>query len=91
MIEAASNNHIWAEKLDGKFDDIFTLQDSLTMSIVSSVATRVEKTEFDRVRRKPTTQLDAGLAELVSWLKGRAAVDRVGEARAALAARGLTL
>ena len=40
---------------------------------------------------QPTTQLDAGLAELVSWLKGRVAVDRVGEARAALAARGLTL
>jgi dTDP-L-rhamnose 4-epimerase len=39
----------------------------------------------------PRTQLDAGLAELVSWLKGRVAVDRVGEARAALAARGLTL
>ena len=40
---------------------------------------------------QPRIQLDAGLAELVSWLKGRAAVDRVGEARAALAARGLTL
>jgi dTDP-L-rhamnose 4-epimerase len=40
---------------------------------------------------QPTTQLDAGLAELVSWLKGRVAVDRVGEARAALAARGLTI
>jgi adenylate cyclase len=59
LIEAASNNHLWAEKLDGKFDDIFTLQDSLTMSIVSSVATRVEQAEFDRVRRKPTTHLDA--------------------------------
>jgi dTDP-L-rhamnose 4-epimerase len=40
---------------------------------------------------RPRTQLEAGLAELVSWLKGRVAVDRVGEARAALAARGLTL
>lgn len=59
LIEAASNNHLWAEKLDGKFEDIFTLQDSLTMSIVSSVATRVEQAEIDRVRRKPTTHLDA--------------------------------
>ena len=40
---------------------------------------------------RPRTQLQAGLIELVSWLKGRVAVDRVGEARAALAARGLTL
>ena len=40
---------------------------------------------------RPRMQLDAGLLELMSWLKGRVAVDRVGEARAALAARGLTL
>ena len=40
---------------------------------------------------QPQTQLEAGLVELVGWLKGRVAVDRVGEARAALAARGLTL
>jgi dTDP-L-rhamnose 4-epimerase len=40
---------------------------------------------------QPKTQLRAGLTELVTWLKGRVAIDRVGEARAALAARGLTL
>jgi dTDP-L-rhamnose 4-epimerase len=40
---------------------------------------------------EPRTEFDAGLLELVGWLKGRVAVDRVGEARAALAARGLTL
>jgi dTDP-L-rhamnose 4-epimerase len=40
---------------------------------------------------QPQTQLDTGLVELVKWLSGRVAVDRVGEARAALAARGLTL
>lgn len=40
---------------------------------------------------QPQTQLEAGLVQLVNWLKGRVAVDRVGEARAALAARGLTL
>jgi dTDP-L-rhamnose 4-epimerase len=40
---------------------------------------------------QPRTQLETGLIELVDWLKGRVAVDRVGEARAALVARGLTL
>jgi dTDP-L-rhamnose 4-epimerase len=39
----------------------------------------------------PRTSLAAGLEKLVGWLDGRTAVDRVGEARAALAARGLTL
>ena len=40
---------------------------------------------------RPRIQLEAGLAGLVRWLKGRAAVDRVSEARTALAVRGLTL
>ena len=40
---------------------------------------------------RPATQLEAGLREFVRWLKGRVAVDRVGEARAELAGRGLTL
>src|SRR5437762_3565809 len=40
---------------------------------------------------QPQTQLEAGLVDLVAWLKGRVAVDRVSEARAALAVRGLTL
>jgi dTDP-L-rhamnose 4-epimerase len=40
---------------------------------------------------EPQVQLEEGLVELVGWLKGRVAVDRVGEARAALASRGLTL
>jgi dTDP-L-rhamnose 4-epimerase len=40
---------------------------------------------------QPKYSLATGLKELVGWLDGRIAVDRVGEARAALAARGLTL
>jgi dTDP-L-rhamnose 4-epimerase len=40
---------------------------------------------------EPRIRLEKGLGELVRWLKGRAAIDRIGEARAALVARGLTL
>jgi dTDP-L-rhamnose 4-epimerase len=40
---------------------------------------------------RPRYSLATGLKKLVGWLDGRIAVDRVGEARAALAARGLTL
>ena len=40
---------------------------------------------------QPKYSLATGLKKLVGWLDGRIAVDRVGEARAALAARGLTL
>ncbi|HJU15587.1 MAG TPA: NAD-dependent epimerase/dehydratase family protein [Stellaceae bacterium] len=40
---------------------------------------------------EPRIRLEDGLGKLVGWLEGRAAIDRVGEARAALTARGLTL
>jgi dTDP-L-rhamnose 4-epimerase len=39
----------------------------------------------------PRVQLDDGLAELAAWLESQAAVDRVAQAGAELAARGLTL
>ena len=38
----------------------------------------------------PRVAFDEGLAELVAWLGGEQAIDRVDQARAELAARGLT-
>jgi TolB-like protein/class 3 adenylate cyclase len=59
LIEAAQNKHLWAEKLDGDLSDIFALQDTLTMKIVSSVSNRLEQAEVDKAKSKPTTLLDA--------------------------------
>jgi adenylate cyclase len=59
LIEAAQNKHLWAEKLDGDLSDIFDLQDTLTMKIVSSVSNRLEQAEIDEAKSKPTTLLDA--------------------------------
>ncbi|TMH25985.1 MAG: adenylate/guanylate cyclase domain-containing protein, partial [Betaproteobacteria bacterium] len=59
LIEVAQNEHLWAEKLDGDLSDIFALQDTLTMKIVSSVSNRLEQAEIDKVNSKPTALLDA--------------------------------
>ncbi|MDI1266201.1 MAG: adenylate/guanylate cyclase domain-containing protein [bacterium] len=59
LIEARSNKHLWAEKLDGQVDDLFELQDTLTMKIVSSVSLKLEIAEFERVKAKATVDLDA--------------------------------
>lgn len=40
---------------------------------------------------EPQVTLDEGMAELASWLEGRAAVDRVAQASAELSKRGLTV
>jgi dTDP-L-rhamnose 4-epimerase len=39
----------------------------------------------------PQVTLDNGMAELAAWLESQAAVDRVAQASAELAARGLTV
>jgi TolB-like protein/class 3 adenylate cyclase len=70
LIDAAQNKHLWAEKLDGDLSDIFALQDTLTMMIVSSVSNRLEQAEIDKAESKPTTLLDA----YDLYLKGQALV-----------------
>jgi dTDP-L-rhamnose 4-epimerase len=40
---------------------------------------------------RPRVTLDQGLAEVAAWLEGQIALDRVAEASAELAARGLTV
>jgi dTDP-L-rhamnose 4-epimerase len=51
--------------------------------------------DIGRARRvlgyRPTVELDAGLAELASWLATQTATDRVDTMRAELASRGLAL
>jgi adenylate cyclase len=59
LIEAPSNKHLWAEKLDGELNDLFELQDALTIKIVSSVSLKLEIAEFERIKAKPTVDLDA--------------------------------
>jgi adenylate cyclase len=34
LIEAATDRHIWADKFDGALEDVFTLQDQVTVSVV---------------------------------------------------------
>ncbi|QPF87983.1 adenylate/guanylate cyclase domain-containing protein [Bradyrhizobium genosp. L] len=59
LIEAASGNHIWADRFDGELEDVFGLQDKVTSSVVGLIAPRLEQAEFERTRHKPTEKLDS--------------------------------
>jgi TolB-like protein len=59
LIEAESGSHIWAERYDRRLDDVFTLQDELTMSVVGAIEPSLRKAEIDRVKRKRPDNLDA--------------------------------
>jgi adenylate cyclase len=59
LIEAGTNNHLWANKFDGATEDVFSLQDQITTAVVVSIAPAVQRAEIERAKRKPTDRLDS--------------------------------
>jgi adenylate cyclase len=59
LIEAESGTHLWADKFDGEFQDVFELQDHITERVVGIVEPSVQKSEIERSRRKRPESLDA--------------------------------
>ena len=45
LIEANSDHHLWAEKYDGRFEDVFKLQDNITRKIVSALSVKLTNEE----------------------------------------------
>jgi TolB-like protein/class 3 adenylate cyclase/tetratricopeptide (TPR) repeat protein len=59
LVEAASGAHLWADRVDGTFEDIFELQDSVTVKVVGAIAQSMDSAETERARRKAPESLDA--------------------------------
>jgi adenylate cyclase len=59
LIDAGTDQHIWAERYDRKLEDIFTIQDEMTCAIVATLPGRVEAATHDRAKRKPTDNMAA--------------------------------
>ena len=59
LIDATSGAHLWADRFDGSVEDVFDLQDQVTMSVVGAIAPKVEQAEIERAKRKPVGNLDA--------------------------------
>ena len=59
LIDTSSGAHIWADRFDGVLDDIFELQDKVTLSVVGAISPQLELAEIERARRKRTEDLGA--------------------------------
>jgi adenylate cyclase len=59
MIDSTTGAHVWADRLDGKLEDVFELQDQVTTSVVGVLMAHVAIAEIQRANRKPTANLDA--------------------------------
>ena len=75
LIDAITGAHLWADRFDGSFENIFDLQDQVTAKVVSAIAPKMEQAEIQRAKRKPTENLDAydlylrGMASVYRWTK----------------------
>jgi adenylate cyclase len=75
LIESETGSHLWADRFDGKLEDVFELQDQVTAGVVGRLVTQVQFAEMERANRKSTASLDAydcylrGIARIWSWTK----------------------
>jgi adenylate cyclase len=59
LIEASTVTHVWAERYDRPFGDIFDLQDEITLSVVGAIEPNLRQAEIERAKRKRPENLDA--------------------------------
>ena len=59
LIDAGTGHHLWAERYDRDYTDIFSLQDEVIEKIVGAMAVRLTSAEQKNLKRIPTTNLEA--------------------------------
>jgi adenylate cyclase len=59
LIDTATGAHIWANRFDGRLDDIFDLQDQVASSVAGAIEPKLRQSEIARASRKPTANLTA--------------------------------
>jgi adenylate cyclase len=75
LIDCATGVHLWADRFDGRLDNVFDLQDRVTANVVGAIEPRLRKAEIERATRKPTGNLDAydyflrGLSRFYSYAR----------------------
>jgi TolB-like protein len=91
LIDADSGHHIWADRYDRDFIDIFAVQDEITEQVVSAVEPQLYAAEGIRAKRKPPESLDAWecVVRALSFVSSRAKTDL--DAAAKLLQKAITL
>lgn len=70
MIDAGTGNHLWSERYDREFQDIFAVQDDVTRSIVGALTVGLEDEALERAKLKRPESLQA----YEHWLRGKRSI-----------------
>ena len=71
LVDAATGKQLWAERYDRDIEDLFAVQDELTLAIVASLAIRIEDEGYEAAKRKPPHEM----AAYDYWLRGKKCMD----------------
>jgi TolB-like protein/lipopolysaccharide biosynthesis regulator YciM len=66
MIDAMTGHHLWSERYDRKMEDIFTIQDEITLKIVSALQVKLTEGEHALLLERGTNNLSAYLKGIES-------------------------
>jgi adenylate cyclase len=59
LIDAATGNHIWADRYDGELTDVFALQDEITRKVVAAIEPKLLEAEGIRSQNRSPEDLGA--------------------------------
>ncbi|WP_343040453.1 adenylate/guanylate cyclase domain-containing protein [Nitratireductor arenosus] len=59
LIDGATGGHVWAERYDRVLEDIFAIQDEITLAIVDELKVRLDLGEKDRLGTTPSANVEA--------------------------------
>jgi TolB-like protein/Flp pilus assembly protein TadD len=59
LIDAATGNHLWADRYDGELADVFALQDEITKAAVAAIEPKLLEAEALRSQSRSAEDLDA--------------------------------
>ena len=59
LIDARNGRHLWAERYDRDYQDIFAVQDEVIAEVVSAISVKLTDREQTRIAQLPTDNLEA--------------------------------
>jgi adenylate cyclase len=68
LIDARSGSHVWAERYDRQLDDIFSIQDEITLILATEMQVKLTEGEQARLRYTTTANVEAW----THWTQGLA-------------------
>ena len=67
LIDAIKGDHLWAERYDRTLEDVFSLQDEITLKVLTALQVKLTEGEKIRALSRGTNNLNAYL----KWVEGR--------------------